>query len=404
MTAIAEQSLVHAETEEARCPRGFAAGGVACGIKASAGPDLALIVAEKPVAAAALFTRNQVKAAPIVISAEHLKASGGKARAILINSGCANAATGAEGMRRAQRTVREAAKLLRCDENQILVNSTGVIGVQLPDENIVSALPGLLKQAGPDGVARAMRAIMTTDTRPKMVELRVEHEGRAFRVAGIAKGSGMIHPDMATMIAVLLTDAAVEPAGLDAMLRRAADKSFHRISVDGDTSTNDAVFAMASGEAGPFPAEIVEQALTTVARELALMVVRDGEGARKLIHVRVSEAQTQADALRIAHTIAGSMLVRTAVAGGDPNWGRIVAAIGRSGVPVDFEKLTVAANGVRLFEKGAPVGGSLAECQRAFAADAVTLDISLEAGHASEEFFTCDLTEGYIQINSHYMT
>jgi glutamate N-acetyltransferase / amino-acid N-acetyltransferase len=401
---VAEIEVIEVETENVQCPRGFSAGGVACGIKAKGGPDLALILAAKLVSAAALFTTNQVKAAPIVISASHLKASGGKARALLINSGCANAATGEEGRRRTERTVEGLAKLLKCDAREVLVNSTGVIGVQLDDAKILGVLPGLLKQAAPNSLDSAMCAIMTTDTRPKMVQVHVQHDGRTLHVAGIAKGAGMIHPNMATMISVMMTDADVKPRELDGMLRRAADRSFHRITVDGDTSTNDSVFALASGEAGTFPNQLVEDAMTAIARELALMVVKDGEGARKLIHVKVDEARNQREALQIAQTVASSLLVRTAVTGGDPNWGRILAAIGRSGVAIDIAKIRISANDVPLFETGAPADSPLKHRQQAFAADTVFLLISLGSGSAADEFFTCDLTEGYVEVNSHYMT
>jgi glutamate N-acetyltransferase/amino-acid N-acetyltransferase len=249
-----------------------------------------------------------------------------------------------------------------------------------------------------------MDAIMTTDTRPKMVDVQREHRGRTMHVAGIAKGAGMIHPNMATMIAVMMTDAKVEPSVLDGVLRRAVDKSFHRISIDGDTSTNDSVFALASGAAGEFPAELVEEAITEAARELAIMVVRDGEGAQKLIHVRVQKARNQSEALQVAQTVAGSLLVRTAVTGGDPNWGRILAAAGRSGVVIDPQRIAIAANGVPMFADGAPADSSLTARQRAFAGETVLIDIDLGQGSASDEFFTCDLTEGYVRVNSHYMT
>jgi glutamate N-acetyltransferase/amino-acid N-acetyltransferase len=401
-TVIASAFTIDATT--AQCPAGFSAGGLACGIKASGAPDLAAIIADKPAAGAAMFTRNLVRAAPIEISEQHLYASHGRVRAIMINSGCANAATGEEGQRRAERTVRELAAQLKCAPESILINSTGVIGEPLPEHKIVAALPALLKQAGPHGLDDAMRAIMTTDTQPKMVQVRGDHEGRTFTVAGIAKGAGMIHPNMATMIAVLLTDADVEPQSLDGMVRRAVDRSFHRISVDGDTSTNDSVFALASGAAGEFPPAIIEEALTIASRELAIMIVMDGEGASKLIHVRVNGARSQHDAYQVAQTVAGSMLVRTAIAGGDPNWGRIIAAVGRSGVAIDPTRITVRANGVPMFSNGAPADTPLAEQQRVFQQKHIVLDIDLSQGGAGDEFFTCDLTEEYVRINSHYRT
>ncbi|MCI0632153.1 MAG: bifunctional glutamate N-acetyltransferase/amino-acid acetyltransferase ArgJ [Phycisphaerales bacterium] len=386
------------------CPAGFAAGGAACGIKPTGAADLALIVADQPASAAALFTRNLVRAAPIDISAQHIRSSKGAIRAVMISSGCANAATGPEGVRRAQRTVDALAKELKCDAREVLINSTGVIGEHLPDDKIVAAIPRLVSKISTDGLSDAMAAIMTTDTKPKMSQARHKHAGRTLHVAGIAKGSGMIHPNMATMIAVLLTDAQVNPDALDGVLRRATQKSFHRITVDGDTSTNDSVFALASGAAGEFPLEMVEKALTDVSRELALKIVRDGEGAKKLIHVQVREARTQDEALQVAKTIASSLLVRTAVAGGDPNWGRIIAAAGRSGVNIDPNRITVAANGVPLFANGRPTDTPLPAQQTAFQSDTVVLDIGLGQGSASDEYFTCDLTEGYVRINSHYRT
>jgi glutamate N-acetyltransferase/amino-acid N-acetyltransferase len=249
-----------------------------------------------------------------------------------------------------------------------------------------------------------MAAIMTTDTRPKMAQVRMQHNARTLHVAGIAKGAGMIHPNMATMISVIMTDADMQSRELDGMLRRATDKSFHRITVDGDTSTNDSVFALASGEAGAFPAQLVKDAITAVARELALMVVKDGEGARKLIHVKVDEARNQREALQIAQTIASSLLVRTAVTGGDPNWGRILAAIGRSSIAIDIAKIRILANDVPLFENGAPSSSPLKDRQRAFAAESVMIQVQLGLGVGGDEFFTCDLTEGYVEVNSHYMT
>jgi glutamate N-acetyltransferase/amino-acid N-acetyltransferase len=393
-----------AAAEAVRCPEGFAAGGVACGIKKRGGPDLALFAAGGPVAAAGLFTRNRLRAAPLEISIDHLRRSGGRARAILVNSGCANAATGPAGLDAARRMARAAASALGCAPEHVLVNSTGVIGVALPVERLEPALPRLRSDLDRDGLGRAAAAIMTTDTHPKVAQVRVAHGGRSLHVAGVAKGSGMIHPDMATMIAVLLTDAQLEPAGLDGLLRRAAERSFHRISVDGDTSTNDSVFAMASGCAGVFPEPVVADAMERVARELALAVVRDGEGARKLIHVRVRGGRDDGEALGAARAVAGSLLVRTAVTGGDPNWGRILAALGRSGVEVDFSTLRVTVGGVRLFESGAPADSPLTDRERAFAGPTVTIDIDLARGAGSDECFTCDLTEGYVEINSRYTT
>lgn len=403
--------------DDVSCPRGFVASGVSCGIKPSGAPDLALIHCAGGASAAGVFTTNLLQAAPITVSRGHLRESGGRARAVLINSGCANAATGAEGVARARRTAERLAAELGpgVHPRDVLVNSTGVIGVALPEEKIAGAVPGLVRGASPDGLQAAARAIMTTDLVPKAAMTEFTHAGRTCRVAGIAKGSGMIHPNMATMIAVLLTDAAVEPGTLDAMLRRATDASFHRISVDGDTSTNDSVFLLASGSAGEFPGAALGEAITLVARELALMVVRDGEGARKVIAVRVLGGADDAEALRVARTVAASMLVRTAVAGGDPNWGRIVAAVGRAGVPLDMDRITVRVRGgdsapaglrtpLTLFARGAPAGTDREALRAVFNATDVVIEIDLARGAGRDEFYTCDLTEGYIQINAHYTT
>jgi glutamate N-acetyltransferase / amino-acid N-acetyltransferase len=406
--ALAAQPL-QVNSATASCPLGFRAGGVAAHIKKTGAPDLALIDCPDGAAAAAMFTRNLVVAAPVTLSRSHVKSSGGRMRAVLINSGCANAATGADGMASARRCVRALASALKCTDDQLLINSTGTIGLPLPDDKLIGALRNLAADCAEDGLPRAARAIMTTDTKPKMAEVVIQHEGRTCRVSGIAKGSGMIHPNMATMLAVVLTDAATEPQPLDAMLRQAVERSFHRISVDGDTSTNDSVFALASGKAGAFPRERVQEALTAVCRDLALQVVRDGEGGRKLIHVRVHEARNEAEALQVAQTVAGSLLVRTAVTGGDPNWGRILAAVGRSGVAINpdtihFEAAAPGLAAQPMFRDGAPADTPLEQVRAIFSADTVEFDIFLRSGDASEEFFTCDLTEGYVRINSAYMT
>lgn len=396
-------------SNSASCPLGFRAGGVVANIKKTGKPDLALIDCPDGANATAMFTRNLVVAAPVVLSRANVKSSMGRMRAVMINSGCANAATGEDGMNRARRCVAALAKAIKCEDEQVLVNSTGTIGLPLPDDKLIAALPALIADRREDGLPRAARAIMTTDTKPKMAEFVFEHEGRTGRVSGIAKGSGMIHPNMATMLAVLMTDAEIEPKPLDAMMRAAVERSFHRISVDGDTSTNDSVFVLASGKADAFPGALVQDAMTAVARDLALQVVRDGEGGRKLIQVRVHEARNQAEALQVAQAVAGSLLVRTAVTGGDPNWGRILAAVGRSGVPIDADTIYFEASAPDLvpqpmFRDGAPANTPLEQIRAIFSADTVQFDISLRMGQASEEFFTCDLTEDYVRINSAYMT
>jgi glutamate N-acetyltransferase/amino-acid N-acetyltransferase len=384
------------------CPPGFVAGGLACGIKASGADDLALILCEKPASAAAMFTRNLVKAAPIVIGQSKLRAYGGRVRALIINSGCANAATGEEGLRRADRVMDALAGAIGCDSAQVIMNSTGVIGEHLRDELITAALPELVASCEPAGLARAAKAIHTTDTRLKITQRTVVHGGRSCRVVGIAKGAGMIHPNMATTIGVIMTDAAAAPTALDRLLRGAVERSFHRITVDGDTSTNDAVYLLASGVAGEFFESALAPAITEVARDLAEMVVRDGEGAAKLIRVRVAGAKSAADALQVAQTVASSLLVRTSVAGGDPNWGRILAAAGRSGVDLDPQALSLRVNGLPLFDHGQPAATPRAQLEAAYAQSEVGLELNLRAGASSDEFITCDLTEQYVRVNAEY--
>ncbi len=389
------------------CPKGFIASGMSAGIKPSRKPDLALIALEpgcEAASAAGMFTTNLLTAAPVLVSKRHLVESKGRARAVLVNSGCANAATGAEGMAKCERTVSALASALGCAKHDVQVASTGLIGSTLPDETIVSALPALIRAARPDGLPDAAEAIITTDSMPKAAQASATHEGRTFRVAGFAKGSGMIHPNMATLLVYLLTDAAVEPEPLQAMLRHAVDRSIHRITVDGDTSTNDTALVLASGAAGEFPAALVQNLLTRVARSLAIQVVRDGEGARKLLHVRVEGATDGAQALRVAQTVASSLLVRTALAGGDPNWGRIIAAVGRADPRVNLDRLEARAGGEVFFTKGAPLASARDTLAKSFGSGEAVIDLSLGLGGASDEFFSCDLTEGYIRLNASYST
>ena len=393
-------------------PTGFRGAGMACGIKRTGAPDVALLVCDRPATAAAMFTRNLVAAAPVQLSRAHLAASGGTARALLVNSGCANAATGDEGMLRCAQTVRAAADLLGCPVEQVLVNSTGVIGVQLDADRIVGALPALADGRTAESCEPFARAIMTTDAAPKWASREVRctgEDGTAFtaRITGVAKGAGMIHPDMATMIAVVALDAQLDASTLQGMLRDAVERSFHRISVDGDTSTNDSVFALASGCAGvPSHDDIpaIARAVAEVAHELALMVVCDGEGAGPGIAVHVEGARSASDALALARTVATSLLVRTAVTGRDPNWGRILAALGRAGVPVDPALIEVRAGGITLFERGAPAAVPAEERAAAFAGDSVTIDVRVGDGPGRESFWSAGLTTRYVELNSAYTT
>jgi glutamate N-acetyltransferase / amino-acid N-acetyltransferase len=400
---LTRATLTEAQTASAiTCPPGFIAGGMACGIKASGADDLALILAPSGATAAAMFTRNLLKAAPVVISQRKIRALHGRMRGLVINSGCANAATGEQGFASAYAVMDALAQHLGCDADEALMNSTGVIGEQLPHDRIIHALPELIAACASDGLVAAAKAIHTTDTRVKATQQSVTHAGRTFRVVGIAKGAGMIHPNMATTIGVIMTDAKVAAADLDWLLREAVDRSFHRITVDGDTSTNDSVFLLASGASGECPAEALAPAVTQVARDLAEMVVRDGEGAMKLIRVRVRGAATAADALQVAQTVASSLLVRTSVAGGDPNWGRILAAAGRSGVDFNPERVGLRVNNLDLFAGGKPSRTPKRALEQAYAASEVILDLDLGIGDGSEEFLTCDLTEQYVRVNADY--
>jgi glutamate N-acetyltransferase/amino-acid N-acetyltransferase len=400
-------------------PRGFRAAVGAAAIKKHGRDDLALLAMPEGATAAAIFTRNLFAAAPIELSRRHLKDSRGHASALVLNSGCANAATGPRGLANTQEMVDAVSIALGCASESVFVNSTGVIGVQLPMERIAPVIP---KMAA--GIAEALdagplepfaRAIMTTDTRPKMSARRIELDGgRTVHVAGVAKGAGMIRPDMATMISVLATDAAVEPKVLDRILRHAADASYHRISVDGDTSTNDSVFAFASGVAGACDEILLARAFREVACDLSKMIVCDGEGFERSLSVRVTGATTKADALKVAETVASSLLVRTAVTGGDPNWGRIVAAAGRAGVAFRPGDLELRVGGILIFRDGEPCHadeGSMKDAVRAaFNGAHVEVVISLgategtEAETNSDEFLSCGLTTEYVRLNADYTT
>ena len=410
-TSTATHQRPSSPTTAPAWPRGFTSAGVAAGIKKAdvmKVMDLALIVGDGELSAAALFTRNLFAAAPIEVSRANLAASQGRVRALIVNSGCANAATGADGIARTRQTLSRLGSALGIDPTCILVNSTGVIGVPLPVDRIEAAIPALTAALESGSCESFARAIMTTDTRPKWASRVIRWTAGSCEltctVTGVAKGAGMIHPNMATMIAVLATDATLTPAELDGHLRAAVDASFHRISVDGDTSTNDSVFALASNLAGSPPANLFARALEEVSQELALMVVCDGEGYERGIEVRVSGARTNADALQVARTVAMSLLVRTAVTGGDPNWGRILAAAGRAGVAFDPTKLRVGAGGVVIFDCGAPTGADPQAVRRSFTSDTVRIELDLASGDCSDVFWSCGLTKRYVEINADYTT
>jgi len=390
-----------------RLPAGFVASGVRSGVRKSR-PDLALIVCEKGATAAALFTRNRFPAAPVVLSRAALRQSGGRVRAAVVNSGCANAITGTEGVEAARRVRRRAAELIHCRPEEVFLASTGVIGVPLPDARIRATLPAAIARLSSGGLDAASHAILTTDVGPKVAAAGFRAGGRRGRIVGFAKGAGMIHPDMATMLAFLLTDAAAPPAYLKAALRRAADESFHAISVDGDTSTNDTVLLLASGHPaaprleGETDGTEFERALAEVCRELAWRIVRDGEGAIRVMEVTIEGAATVREAKLAAHAVATSPLVKTALHGGDPNWGRILAAVGRSGARVAPARARLAVNGLCLVEGGTPTAYAEREAARAFARERVPIAVHLGTGSATARILTSDLGHDYISLNADY--
>jgi glutamate N-acetyltransferase / amino-acid N-acetyltransferase len=389
---------------------GFRSGAVASGIKKKAGAlDLAVIAADKPVPAAALFTTNLAQAAPVLVSKRHLEATTGIARAVVVNAGCANACTGDEGLANASRMTNTAATALGCRIEEVLVASTGVIGVGLPMDKVVTgiarAAAALARGNGSDTAA----AIMTTDPFPKEHAVTVDTPNGSFIVGGTAKGSGMIEPNMATMLGFLTTDAQVPPALLRRALVEAARGTFNAITVDGETSTNDCVFLMASGASGvaidedTYPALL--EGLLAVSRELAIGIVRGGEGATKLITVNVHDARTVDDAQRVAKTIANSPLVKTAIHGADPNWGRIVAAAGRAGVMFDVNRATVRVGGILLFENGLPHDEAAPEAEAHLKGTDIRIDVDLgTGGRAEATVWTCDLSSEYVRINGEYRT
>lgn len=393
-------------------PRGFSFAATRCGIRKSR-PDLGVLVAEKTISAAAVFTTNRVKAAPVLVSREHLAASKGRVRALVVNSGNANCATGAAGLAASRTTAAALASELGCSPKEIQVCSTGVIGVPLAVQKITDALPSLLSGRATklETFNEFAQAILTTDTRPKQAWATCRTGGKTVRVAGCAKGAGMIHPQMATMLAFIVTDAAANPAVLRRLLRQVVDRTFNAITVDGDTSTNDTVLLFASGASGAAPLvassddeKRFAQALEKVCRQLALEIVADGEGAGHVVEIDVRGAPSDRAARRVAETIATSPLVKTALAGADPNWGRILAAAGRSGVAFDPAKSRVWLAGRLVCRGGAPVAFNEADVHRLMEQRQFAVAIDLGAGHGSARMWTCDFTAEYVRINASYRT
>ena len=399
-------------------PPGFRAAGMRCGIKKRPDTfDLGLLLADAPAPATAIFTRNQLVGAHVTLGREHLSRSGGLARAILVNSGNANCATGADGVADARRVCGELAAMLRCPEEQVLFLSTGVIGARLPIERITGALPALVDAARPEGTLDFARAVMTTDKVPKVrvhyADSRDPGQGGVgpFQVTGVAKGAGMIHPDMATMLAFLTTDAR-STQDLHLLLRGIAERSFHRLTIDGDTSPNDAVILWSSERvwARPAPArqegagsDPLEAALLDVSRDLCRRIAADGEGATRLLTVRVHGANSEAEAASIGRTIATSPLVKTAVHGRDPNWGRILSAAGRAGVAFAADAARVWIGEADLFSGGRPhPENEPAAHLHMLNEHEVVLGVDIGQGPYAAEVWTCDYSADYVRINADY--
>lgn len=390
-------------------PAGYAAAGVACGIKTSGKADLAIIRSDATAAAAAVFTTNRAQAAPVLLSREHVARSGGRARAVVVNSGCANACTGRDGFEHAVAMARQTAAALGCPAEEVLVASTGVIGVKLDMDKVSRGIRTAAEALSHAGGADAARAIMTTDPFPKEAAVESSIEGRPFRVGGMAKGSGMIEPMMATMLGFVTTDALVAPALLQRALRGAVHDTFNAISVDGECSTNDCVFALANGAAGVQVTEETLAAFTAALRQvseaLAIAIVRGGEGATKLVRVSVVGARSDEDARRAARAIANSPLVKTAVHGGDPNWGRLVAVAGRSGSDFELDRAVVRIGSIELFRDGVPYDERAGDAAAYLKGTDISLEVDLgTGGQGRSRMWTCDLTAEYVRINAEYRT
>jgi glutamate N-acetyltransferase/amino-acid N-acetyltransferase len=389
---------------------------VRAGIKPSGRADLSAIVAPGTAAAAALYTTNKIQAAPLLIDRRHLAANAGRIHTVLINAGNANCATGDAGIAAAEQCCAAAAEAFGCDSRAVFPSSTGIIGVPLPVEKVRTALPALSAAVGDtsEHFASVAAAIMTTDTRPKTAQATLEIDGRQVRIAGIAKGAGMIHPQLAaaphaTMLVYLCTDAAAESPLLKGLLAEAAETSFNRISIDGDTSTNDTVLLLASGASGATlsysNAAAFAAALSEVCTSLAKQIVADAEGASHLVELNIRGAASDADALRVARAIAHSPLVKTAWAGSDPNWGRLIAATGYSGAEVEPTRITIRLGDLLICESGGRAATfDEAAAHRYLSQPEFTVHIDLGLGSGACRFWTCDLTREYVSINADYST
>ena len=388
---------------------GFRFAGVASGIKESGRKDMALIVSERPASAAAVFTKNRIKSPSVLVGMRHV--SQGTLQAVVVNSGNANACTGPGGLRDAEAICGEVARSLGVNHSWVLPSSTGIIGVPLPMDKIVQGIADAAAKLSSASLRDAAEAIVTTDNGPKEASSSCRIDGRTVHVVGIAKGAGMIAPNMATMLCYVLTDASVTSASLRSMMGRAAEGTFQAITVDGDTSTNDTLLCMANGIAGNrritrggLGEGVLERALTRVMRELALKIVADSEGAKKLVEIRVDGARTIGEARKVAFTVANSKLVKTAFFGEDPNVGRFMMAVGNAGVPVVEKTIDIALGRVRVVRRGVAVGTREAAAAKVMQRSSFTVRISLGMGDARTSVWTSDLGFEYVRINSDYRT
>jgi len=392
-------------------PRGFRFAALAAGLKASGRPDLAFVEADPGTTAAAMFTSNRVVAAPILVGRKSLAAARGRLRALIVNSGNANCATGKTGLQSCERVCREVGRLLNVNHAEVFPSSTGIIGVPLPIEKILPNLPVLIaaRASTQDAMLQFAQAIMTTDTRPKLASARFRAAKNDAVVSGVAKGAGMIHPQLATMLVYIFTDVAAAPNILKPALRSACDESFNCISIDGDTSTNDTVLLMASGQSGTRLADgksrgKFEQALREVCQSLADQIVADGEGVKHVIRLNIEQAKNRNEALKIAKTIAHSLLVKTAWAGADSNWGRILAAAGRSGVRLDPGKINIFIGDQMVCRSGVGCAFDKSKAHQDLTQPRCDMRVQLGRGRGAVVFLTTDLTDEYVRINADYST
>jgi len=391
-------------------PDGFLANGISAGIKETGSLDVGLIMSERPAVAAAVFTKNKFVAAPVLLCAKNLTRSKHKIRAIIANSGCANALTGKIGVKFAERVTAAVAKELHVQKENVLAASTGVIGKRLPMENIVERIPILVENLNVEGDSAFSRSILTTDKFPKRVAVEFSlSRGKKFRIGATAKGAGMIHPNMATMLCFATTDVRIDKKKLQQALNIAVSKSFNTITVDGDTSTNDSVFLLANGASGieiksASEQKKFEESLTGVLVELAMMIVRDGEGATRFVKLNIESAATYEEAVKVGRAVGISPLVKTAIFGGDPNWGRVLSAVGNSDARFDPTKVELRIGNICVFRKNEPQSVDLARMKDLFSKKEIEMTIKLNSGSDSARVYTCDLSYDYVKINGEYTT